>query len=129
MSNNDRKFNNRKINNRTINEDIIFTSSVNNDTEENDIFVELPEVKKGEKTTVHYNGILNNSGAERVYLHYGFDGWNNTSTIPMKKTHEGCYSMEIDVKGKDEVNFCFKDSANNWDNNSGSDWKVGITSR
>lgn len=121
--------NDRRINDRTIKDDIISTGSLSGNIHGNDAFVGLPEVKKGQKTTVHYNGILNDSGADNVYLHYGFDGWSNTSTIPMKKTHDGCYAAQIDVKGKDEVNFCFKDSANNWDNNNGTDWKAEITSR
>jgi hypothetical protein len=87
----------------------------------------LPEVKKGSETIISYNGLLSNSGAEKVYLHYGFDGWNNVNTVPMKKSLSGAFNTEVKVNGKDEFNFCFKDSANNWDNNSGSDWKVEIT--
>lgn len=118
----------KKINGKIYNDDTIISGSISRDNDPKDIYVELPDVKKGKKTTVHYSGILNNSGAEKIYLHYGFDGWNNTSTVPMKKTHDGCYSMEIDVRGNNEVNFCFKDSADNWDNNSGTNWNVGITS-
>lgn len=86
----------------------------------------LPEVIKGSETSISYDGILSNSGAEKVYLHYGFDGWSNAKTVAMKKGLSGAFNTEIKVKGKDELNFCFKDNANNWDNNYGSDWKVEI---
>lgn len=91
------------------------------------IAIELPVIKKGNKATVSYNGLLTNSGAEKVYLHYGFDGWNSAETIPMYKTH-GSFNTEIKVTGKQELNFCFKDNAENWDNNSGTNWKVQIHS-
>ena len=86
----------------------------------------LPDVKKGSETFISYSGILNNSGADRVYLHYGFDGWSHPDTVAMNKSVSGAFNTEIKVNGKNELNFCFKDSANNWDNNNGSDWKVEI---
>lgn len=93
---------------------------------ENSIVIELPEVRHGNRTTISYNGILSNCGADKVFLHYGYDGWHNTETIPMKKDTRGHYNTEIKVKGHNEMNFCFKDSADNWDNNNGTNWKVGI---
>lgn len=86
----------------------------------------LPEVKIGSETSISYNGILSNSGAEKVYLHYGFDGWSNAKTVAMKKSLSGAFNTEVKVKGKEELNFCFKDSANNWDNNNGFDWRVDL---
>lgn len=86
----------------------------------------LPEVKKGTETSITYDGLLSNSGADKVYLHYGFDGWHNSETVAMKKSLSGSFNTKVKVNGKDELNFCFKDSANNWDNNNGTDWKVEI---
>lgn len=133
MSVNDKK----NITRDSIDTDVTFTDSVSRnssftdhgDTDENDIAVELPIIKKGNKTTVHYNGLLNNNGAEKVYLHYGFDGWKHTNTVPMKKSHGRCYSMQVNVDGRNEMNFCFKDNSDHWDNNSGSNWSVGIESK
>ena len=95
---------------------------------DSNISIELPEVKRGEKASVSYNGVLTNSGSEKVFLHYGFDGWHDTDTVPMKKDHNGTFSTEVRVEGKNELEFCFKDSANNWDNNNGSNWKIEINS-
>ena len=86
----------------------------------------LPEVAKGSETSISYNGLLNKNGAEKVYLHYGFDGWSNKETVAVRKNLSGAFNTEVKVNGKDELNFCFKDCANNWDNNNGSDWKVAI---
>lgn len=90
------------------------------------IIIDLPEVKHGSKTMVTYNGILSNKGADKVYMHYGFDGWHNTDTQPMKKNINGCFNAEVQVRGHHQMEFCFKDSANNWDNNNGTNWKVDI---
>ena len=101
--------------------------SINNKTIVNkNISVELPDVKRGDKACVSYNGILTNSGSEKVFLHYGFDDWKGTDTVPMRKDHNGSYSTEVKVEGENELDFCFKYSANNWDNNNGSNWKIGI---
>ena len=103
------------------------TTSTNTVVADKNISVELPIVKKGNKATVTYNGLLNNCGAEKVYLHFGFDGWKDAETIPMYKNH-GSYNTEIRMTGREELNFCFKDNADNWDNNSGKNWTIKIHS-
>jgi hypothetical protein len=70
--------------------------------------------------------MLNQHGTQRLYLHYGFDGWNDAETVLMSKTNHNTYATNVRVNGDRELNFCFKDGANNWDNNNGADWKVGI---
>lgn len=95
-------------------------------TEENSIIIGLPELSKGEKTSVIYSGLLSKKGADKVYLHYGFDGWNNVNTIAMSEAQNGVYTAKLKVDGDREINFCFKDDANNWDNNYGINWKTEI---
>jgi len=80
----------------------------------------------GKKETIIYQGLLMQSGADGVYLHYGYDGWQNVSTIPMTREKDGTFKAEIKPEGEREVNLCFKDSASNWDNNSGWNWKIDI---
>lgn len=73
--------------------------------------------------TICYHGLLAKSGADEVYLHYGFgDRWLDTHTEKMHRTPDG-WEKNIKIK-YDQLNFCFKDSANNWDNNSGYNWIV-----
>ncbi|MDR9787773.1 MAG: carbohydrate-binding protein [Peptococcaceae bacterium MAG4] len=79
----------------------------------------------GNEVTIIYNGLLKNSGADQVYLHYGYgdtDRWYDINTIRMDNTHQG-FEKTISMKNH-MLNFCFKDSANNWDNNNGHNWTV-----
>ena len=79
----------------------------------------------GNEVTIIYNGLLKNSGADQVYLHYGYgdtDRGYDINTIRMDNTHQG-FEKTISMKNH-MLNFCFKDSANNWDNNNGHNWTV-----
>jgi hypothetical protein len=90
------------------------------------VFVEPHTARQGENMSINYQGLLRNSGADSLYLHYGFDQWHNPQTIPMNRTDDGLFRSEIRASGSQEVNFCFKDSANNWDNNNGNNWNVQL---
>ena len=83
-------------------------------------------VKSGDTVHVNYQGLLRNSGADAVYLVYGTDGWKNVNTVQMQREQAGIFATEIKAEANQEINFCFKDSANNWDNNSGWNWKADI---
>ncbi len=84
---------------------------------------------KGQMVEVGYRGLLAKSGADRTYLHYGFDDWKNPKTVPMSKIADGSFSARILVEGERDLNFCFKDSADHWDNNSGWNWTQPIVKR
>jgi hypothetical protein len=96
------------------------------DVDDPRICVEPVPVRKGHYVSISYKGLLVNSGADNVWLHYGFDGWRNVHTTAMAWQPDGSCRANILVQGDREVNFCFKDSANNWDNNSGMNWKIDI---
>lgn len=83
-------------------------------------------VKAGDTVHVNYDGLLKNSGASDVYVHYGYDGWNNANTIHMGRNQNGAFTAQIPANANHEVNFCFKDAGNNWDNNSGWNWKIDV---
>lgn len=82
--------------------------------------------KSGETVHIYYQGLLQESGAKEVFLHYGFDGWNSSETVPMEKNRDGSFGISIQAKGNREINFCFKDPLNNWDNNDGLNWALRI---
>lgn len=88
--------------------------------------MEPSPVRSGGKVHIRYHGLLKNSGADAVYLHYGYDGWHNSQTMPMYRTAEGDFFTEVNVAANKEVNFCFKDGADNWDNNSGWNWRCEV---
>jgi hypothetical protein len=90
------------------------------------VSIEPFPVKSGDTAHINYQGLLRNSGADEVYLHYGIDGWKDVNTVKMSKMHDGIFGAEIKASGSHEINFCFKDSANNWDTNSGWNWKADV---
>ncbi len=77
------------------------------------------------EVNIIYNGLLAKSGADQVYLHCGFGdpkNWQNVSTIKMDRTLRG-WESTLRMQNS-QMSFCFKDSANNWDNNNGYNWTV-----
>ncbi len=81
---------------------------------------------RGDLVTIGYNGLLANSGADQVYLYTGFGPtWKDSQFIRMMRTNSG-WERTIAVESKDSLNFCFKDSASNWDNNNQYNWYVPI---
>lgn len=91
--------------------------------------VQPKKVKKGDKVEVKYQGLLSKSGANNLWCHYGYDGWNNKATIPMQHNPDGTFTCKIPAEGQTEINFCFKDAAENWDDNGGWNWNCEIASR
>jgi hypothetical protein len=92
------------------------------------IVVEPVPVTPGEELRIRYNGLLAESGAESVYLHYGYGtakSWHDISSIPMQKMHEG-FETRFRVENHEGLHFCFKDCAENWDNNHGRNWTYTI---
>jgi hypothetical protein len=77
------------------------------------------------EANVTYNGLLAKSGADQIYLHYGFGDpkyWSNISTAKMERSPRG-WEKTI-LMQSNMLNICFKDSANNWDNNNSFNWTV-----
>ena len=64
-------------------------------------------VKKGEKMEVRYRGLLSENGADRVWCHYGYDGWKNKATVPMENLPDGSFSCKIPANCQREINSCF----------------------
>lgn len=75
------------------------------------------------EVTVYYDGLLARSGADQVYIHYGFGlpDWRNVTTEKMEWTGKR-WRKAITVDK--QASFCFKDSAGNWDNNNGHNWSI-----
>jgi len=71
--------------------------------------------------TILYDGLLAKSGTTQVYLHTGFGNrWDRLYDHRMEPTSAG-WEKTLQMESN-ELNFCFKDSANNWDNNNGQNW-------
>jgi hypothetical protein len=80
------------------------------------------------KATIMYKGLLSMSGADSVYLYSGYnDNWESAKFTPMSKSDDVTWTTDVSIDEKQKsFNFCFKDSADNWDNNHGLNWGVAI---
>lgn len=92
------------------------------------IYLEPVPITLGEEVKIKYKGLLADSGANKVYLHagYGPGEWDKVIDVPMKKTRDGGWSITIQVGEPTHFNFCFRDDAQNWDNNQGKNWTYQV---
>lgn len=94
--------------------------------EQQGISVSPQTVRSGELVRISYTGLLSQSGADQIYLHVGYGGeWSYNDDHRMQRTPSG-WQRVLPVEHPGSLNFCFKDSANNWDNNNGNNWSVPI---
>ncbi|MCL6610663.1 MAG: hypothetical protein K6T66_03870 [Peptococcaceae bacterium] len=88
-----------------------------------------PLNESGREVAVRYNGLLASSGAAEIFMHYGFgeaDSWTDVGDQRLERTGEGWESM-VSMRDNTQLNFCFRDGAFNWDNNSGVNWIYRIS--
>lgn len=79
------------------------------------------------RTRISYNGLLSQSGATEVYAHVGYGRrWENATDYKMTKTSHGFEALISIPQHADSLNVCFKDAANNWDNNTGTNYTFNI---
>lgn len=87
-----------------------------------------PQTPDGKDVKIIYDGLLAKSGAQEVYMHTGFgrrQKWEDVYDHRMERTARG-WEKTIHMEEK-QLNFCFKDSADNWDNNKGENWTYAVT--
>ncbi|MDR3590237.1 MAG: carbohydrate-binding protein [Negativicutes bacterium] len=98
----------------------------NSKYEDNGIVLSPAVPAKGETARVVYNGLLAQSGADKVYVHVGFgDDWKRPTDYRMNRSGSG-FEAQIPVAIANTMNLCFKDNANNWDNNSGHNYSYTV---
>ncbi len=86
-------------------------------------------IVKGDEASVSYKGVLSNSGADSIYMRVGYgDNWENTKDIKMEKTTDG-FKADLAVADDKLLKLAFKDSASNWDNNSGRNYTFEVQAR
>lgn len=83
------------------------------------------EFSLGDEVTLTYNGALYKNGALDLYAHigYGDNDWENIEDMQMCKTSKG-FKVSFSVPSTSNLKVAFKDSYDNWDNNSGNDYKL-----
>ena len=90
------------------------------------IFFDTDKLIQGSTVKISYTGKFFEDASEEVFIHYGFgENWDNLSEIQMEKTDLG-YQAEIFLPEFNELNFCFRNSKNEWDNNGGQNYVFPI---
>lgn len=92
------------------------------------IFLDPVPITLGDELKIKYKGPLVETATGKIYLHAGFgsDNWEKILDVPMKKTRDGGWSVTIQVDEPSNLNFCFRDDAQNWDNNQGKNWSYRV---
>ena len=90
------------------------------------IFFNTDKLVRNSKVKISYTGKLFEENSKDVFLHYGYGNeWENLSEIKMEKTELG-YQTEIELISNNNLNLCFRDSNNNWDNNNSQNYSFPI---
>lgn len=102
------------------------SSKNNSDYVSNGITVNPAIPSVGEQVKIKYDGLLAKSGATDILAHVGYGSkWNNLYDYRMSRSSTG-FETTIPVSNADTLNVCFKDCANNWDNNSGRNYTFDV---
>lgn len=95
--------------------------------EENGVEISKTTISVGDEVTLSYKGLLAQSGAETIYAHIGYgDEWEDKEFIPMEKNND-LFRVKISVSHPDKLNIAFKDSVDNWDNNSQQNYSFYVS--
>ena len=107
-------------------------------TDAQDVYWEPENPIQGGQVTIYYDLESRNilpSGTNPVYIHLGFDGWNNTADYSMTKSSStDLWEYELPIpQDVSAVDFAFTDDTTdyntaNWDNNGGygNDWQIDV---
>lgn len=92
------------------------------------VVVDPVPITEGEEISILYHGLLAQKGADCVWLHAGYgsaEKWEEVQELPMEYTPRGWVST-FRVENGTRLNFCFRDSMNQWDNNHNFNWSFEI---
>lgn len=97
--------------------------------EDNGVELSKATISVGDEVTLVYRGLLAKSGADSVYAHIGYgENWDGKELIPMEKM-EDVFKATIKVNLSDKLNIAFKDSVDNWDNNSQQNYSFSVSQK
>ena len=81
---------------------------------------------QNETVEITYKGYLFKANSTDVSIVYGYgDNWESQAEQPMKRTLDG-FKANIEIKEFNKINFCFKNSYEEWDNNNFQDYHADI---
>ena len=91
------------------------------------IFFNTDKLVENSVVKISYTGKFFQNNSEKVFIHYGFgQNWDGLKDAEMKKTELG-FQAEIRLgKAKEDLQMCFKNNENQWDNNEGKNYQFEI---
>lgn len=96
---------------------------------DNGVEISKATINVGDEVTLLYSGLLAKSGADSVYAHIGYgENWEDKAFVPMEKV-EDVFKATIKVSHPEKLNVAFKDSVDNWDNNSQQNYSFDVTAK
>lgn len=92
-----------------------------------DIYINKDKIYENQEIVLLYKGFLfSNNLTNEVYIAYGYgDKWERKSEIKMKPSTFG-YLATIPVESGENLQFCFRNNNNQWDNNNYSNYILPI---
>ncbi len=95
--------------------------------EQNGVSVSPSVPTAGKKTKVVYDGLLAKNGAKDVYAKIGFgSNWEYSLELEMEKKDDELFETSFTVPVSKALNVCFRDTADNWDNNTGMNYVFDV---
>lgn len=89
-----------------------------------DIYFDKEKIYENSELNITYTGQL--SSSEKVYISYGYGNlWDNKNEIELSKNSTGFFGT-IKIESGIDLQFCFHDSNNCWDNNNTQNYIVPI---
>ena len=93
------------------------------------VFFDTDNLVEGRTAKLTYKGTLAESGANEIYVHFGFGLlWDNLQEIKLDKVNDW-FETEITLTSCEDINFCFRDENNNWDNNNTKNYSAAIAKK
>ena len=80
----------------------------------------------GQPATIYYDGSLASSSTA-ITLHWGYDGWTDTTDTAMTNLGNGYWDANIIIPAGSQLNMAFYNQAGTWDNNNGNNYNPWIS--
>lgn len=91
-----------------------------------EITLNKDKVYENSELTIKYTGKLYQNNSEKTFISYGYGNlWDNKNEIELQKTEDGL-TATINIKTGTDLQFCFHDDNNSWDNNNSQNYILPI---
>ena len=96
---------------------------------DNKVYFDTDKLVEGRTAKLTYKGDLATPTTNEIYVHYGFGLlWENIQEVKLDKIDDTTYETELTLlPSYESINFCFRDDANNWDNNEAKNYTAEIS--